>query len=191
MAEDVDLEDLDDGGAPEAGGGGGAKKKGGGLGGLLPNILKFVAIGLGATVFIVTVSIITVNLVSKKGAQQTVIGDPSSPYVGKMPEYTYYEGIGSITVRTRDFPVSSSVTVKMILGYDLNDQLATTELISRRYQLVDFVRRYFSSKTAVELSPEREEELKAEIREMLNTRFLDTARVRIVLFEKLDVMEQF
>jgi len=190
MSDNVDLDDLGEGDAPESGGGG-AKKKGGGLGNLLPNILKFVAIGLGATVFIVTVSIITVNLVSKKGAQQTVIGDPSSPYVGKMPEYTYYDGIGSITVRTKDFPVSSSVTVKMILGYDLNDQLATTELISRRFQLIDFVRRYFSSKTAVELSPEREEELKAEIREMLNTRFLDTARVRIVLFEKLDVMEQY
>jgi len=191
MSDNVDLDDLGDGDAPEAGGGGGAKKKGGGLGNLLPNILKFVAIGLGATVFIVTVSIVTVNAVSKKGASVTTTGDPTSPYIGKMPEYTYYEGIGSITVRTRDFPVSSSVTVKMILGYDLNDQLATTELISRRYQLIDFVRRYFSSKTAVELSPEREEELKAEIREMLNTRFLDTARVRIVLFEKLDVIEQF
>jgi len=189
MSDNVDLDDLGEGDAPESGGG--SKKKGGGMGNLLPTILKFVAIGIGATVFIVTVSIITVNLVSKKGAQQTVVGDPLSPYQGTIPDYSYYESIGAITVRTKDFPVSSAVTVDMILGYDLNDQAATTELISRRFQLIDFVRRYFSGKTAAELVPEREEELKADIREMLNTRFLDTARVRIVLFKKLDVMEQY
>jgi len=189
MSDSDDL-DLDSGEASDAGGGA-SKKRSGGLGNLLPTILKFVAIGLGATVFIVTVSIVTVNAVSKKGASVTTTGDPSSPYLGVMPNYSYYEGIGPITVKTSDYPAGSTVTVDMILGYDLNDQLATTELIGRRFQLIDFVRRYFSGKTALELSPVKEEELKAEIRETLNTRFLDTARVRIVLFRKLDVMEAY
>jgi len=189
MSDSDDL-DLDGGDAPESGGAS-KKRGGGGLGNLLPTILKFVAIGLGATIFIVTVCMITYNVMRSDGKAQLNFNDPSSPYVGKRPEYNYYEMIGSITVRTRDFPVSSNVTVDMIIGYDLNDSLGATELINRRFELRDFVRRYFSGKYAAELVPEREEELKAEIREMLNTRFLDTARARIILFNKLDVMEVF
>jgi flagellar FliL protein len=188
MSDSDDL-DLDGGDAPESGGA--SKKRSGGLGSLLPTILKFVAIGIGALVFIVTVCIITVNILNKGGKQQTVITDPSSPYVGKRQEYNYYDMIGAMTVRTRDFPVSSTVSVEMIIGYDLNDLNASSELVSRRYELRDFVRRYFAGKYSSELTPEREEELKAEIREMLNTRFLDTARARIILFNKLDVMENF
>lgn len=187
MSDSDDL-DLDGGDAPE---GGGSKKKGGGLGNLLPTILKFVAIGIGALIFIVTVCVITYNILNKGGKSQTVISDPLSPYVGKRPEYSYYDTIGSITTRTRDFPVSASVTVEMILGYDFGDQNASMELVSRRYELRDFVRRYFNGKTVAELVPEREEELKKEIREQLNTRFLDTARVRIVLFNRLDVAENY
>jgi len=184
---DVELDDIEGGDAPE--GASPAKKKSGGMGNILPTILKFVAIGLGATVFIVTVSIITVNIVNSKGASQTVISDPSSPYVGKRPEYAYYDMLGSITVRTSDYPVSVSVTVDMIIGYDLSDSAASLELVSRRFELRDLIRRYFAQKTAAELAPEREDTLKAEIREMLNTRFLDSRGARIILFNRLDVME--
>ncbi|MDR1839460.1 MAG: flagellar basal body protein FliL [Treponema sp.] len=186
MSDSDDL-DLDGGDAAESGGA--SKKKGGGLGNLLPTILKFVAIGIGALIFIVTVSVITYNIMNKGGKQQTMLSDPSSPYVGKRPEYGYYDSIGSITVRTRDFPVNSSVTVEMIIGFDLGDMTASQELASRRYELRDFVRRYFTGKYAAELAPEREEDLKKEIREMLNTRFLDSARARIILFNRLDVSE--
>ena len=187
MSDSDDL-DLDGGDAPESGGA--SKKRSGGLGNLLPTILKFAAIGLGALIFIVTVSVITYNIMNKGGKSQTVISDPSSPYMGKRPDYAYYDQLGSITVKTKD-TISSSVTVEMIIGYNLDDANATAELISRRFQLRDFMRRYFSGKYAVELSPEREEELKRDIREQLNTRFLDTARAQIILFNKLDVMEAY
>jgi flagellar FliL protein len=188
MSDSDDL-DLDGGDAPESGGA--SKKRSGGLGNLLPTILKFVAIGLGALIFIVTVCIITVNILNKGGKSQTIINDPNSPYVGKRPEYNYYDSIGAMTVKTRDFPVGSTVSVEMIIGYDLGDTNASSELVTRRYELRDFIRRYFAGKSAAELLPEREEELKAEIREMLNTRFLDTARARLILFNKLDVMENY
>jgi len=188
MADDADF--FDGGDSPESDSGP-AKKKGGGLGGLLPSILKFVAIGLGALIFIVTVSVITFNIMNKGGKNQTVVSDPNSPFVGKRPEYGYYDSIGSMTLRTRDFPVSSTVTVDMIIGYDLGDQLASQELSSRRFELRDFIRRYFSGKTAAELAPEREEVLKAEIREMLNTRFLDSRGARVILFNKFDLMSEY
>jgi len=181
-----DNDDFLEGGDVEAESGG-SKKKGGGLGGVLPNILKFVAIGLGAMVFIVTVCVITYNIMNKGGKTQTVITDQNSPYVGKRPIYGYYDSIGSMTLKTSDFPVSSTVTVDMIIGYDAEDQTASQELSSRRHELRDFIRRFFSAKTSAELAPAREEALKAEIREMLNTRFLDSRGARIILFNKLDV----
>jgi flagellar FliL protein len=186
MSDSDDL-DLDSGEGEDAGGGGAAKKKGGGLGNLLPTILKFVAIGIGALVFIVTVSVITYNIMSKGGQNQTVVSDPMSPYVGKRPEYSYYDTIGTITTRTRDYPLSSSVTVELIIAYDLGDQAASLELVQRRWEIRDFIRRYFTGKYAAELAPEREDELKKDIREQLNTRFLDTARARNILFNRLDV----
>jgi len=190
MSDSDDL-DLDGGDAPESGGASKKKRGLGGLGNLLPTILKFAAIGLGALIFIVTVSVVTYNVMNKRGASQTAVSDYSSPYVGKRPEYAMYTMLGTIQTRTRDFPASSSVAVDMVIGYDLNDQAASTELISRQIELQDFVRRYFTGKYAAELVPEREEELKAEIREQLNTRFLDKARARIILFRKLDVIDVY
>jgi len=183
MADSDDF--LDEGGEPAESGG--AKKKGGGLGGILPNILKFVAIGLGAMVFIVTVCVITFNIMNKGGKSQTVISNPDSPYIGKRPDYGYYDSIGSMTVRTRDFPVSSTVSITMIIGYEATDQAASQELATRRFELRDFIRRYFAGKTAADLAPDKEEALKAEIREMLNTRFLDSRGARVILFDRLDV----
>jgi flagellar FliL protein len=164
-------------------------KKTSGFAGILPNILKFVAIGLGAIIFIVTVAVITVKIVSGGGKPQTV-ADPASPYVGKRPEYAAFTLIGQVTTKTKD-TANYSVTVDMIIQYDLNDSAAQTELVSRQYELRDFVRSYFSSKYAAELQPEGETKLKQEIREILNTRFLDTAKARNILFNKLDVMEVY
>jgi len=186
MSDSDDL-DLEGGESPDAGN---IPKKKSGLGALIPTILKFAAIGLGALIFIVTVSVITYNIMNRGGRSQTVISDPSSPYIGRRPEYAMYTLIGSVTTRTKD-PISTSVTVEMIIGYDVNDQAASSELIGRQYELRDFVRRFFTGKYAADLVPEKEEELKREIREQLNTRFLDTARARIILFNKLDVMEVF
>jgi flagellar FliL protein len=180
--------DLGDGGEAAGGESGGAPKKASGLGALLPNLLKFVAIGIGALIFIVTVAVITFNIMNKGGKSQTAVTDPTSAYVGKRPEYTWYTNIGPVTTRTKDTAVYS-VTVDMIIGYDLNNTAGTTELGTRQYELRDFVRSYFSGKYAEDLKPENEARLKREIQEILNTRYLDTAKARMILFNKLDVME--
>jgi flagellar FliL protein len=141
-------------------------------------------------IIFVTGTVITYNIYNK-GRQEIVITDTTSPYIGRVPQYSFFDGIGSITTRTNDLQKASSVTVEMLIGYDLNDQKALNELNTRRIELVDFTKRYFSGKSIDELSPENEEILKSEIREQLNTRFLDTARVRIILFNRLDVMEDY
>ena len=185
---DSDELDMGDGESPDAGVG--SKKKGGALGALLPTILKFAAIGIGALIFIVTVSVITYTLMSKGGKSQTMVTDPNGPYMGTRPNYAWYTGIGSVNTKTRD-AASHTVTVVMNLGYDQEDLAASSELSQRQYELRDFVRSYFTSKYAEELLPENEARLKQDIKEILNTRFLDTAKIRLVVFDRLDVMEVF
>jgi flagellar protein FliL len=180
-----DDDSLDLGGE-DAGGADGGKKKGGGGSGFLPNLLKFIAIGLGALIFIVAVVVITVNIMSGKGESQTSM-DPTSEYIGTRPQYATFTLIGQINTRTRD--LTHAIVVDMLIEYDLNNNAAQTELTGRVNQLRDFTRNYFASKYYNELEPENEQKLKQEIREILNTRYLDTAKVRNILFNKLDVME--
>jgi flagellar FliL protein len=181
-SDELELEGGDAGGLDTA------PKKTSGLGAILPTILKFVAIGLGALLVIITVTIVTVRFMTGRGKSGTAVTDPSDPYVGRRPAYAAYTLIGPVTTKTRD-ETGYSVTVDMIIQYDLNDNAAQTELTSRQYELRDFVRNYFSRKFAADLAPEKEEVLKKDIREQLNTRFLDTAKVRNILFNQLAVMQ--
>ncbi|MDR1858077.1 MAG: flagellar basal body protein FliL [Treponema sp.] len=188
MAESDDL-DIE-GESPEASATP-AKKKGGGLGALLPTILKFAAIGLGALIFIVTVSVVTYNIMNKGGKPQTVVADPSSPYIGRRPIFSWYTDIGTVNTRTKDATTNYTVSVIMHIGYDLNDTVASGELNGRRYELQEFVRRFFAEKYAEQLQPQFERRLKQEIIEQLNTRYLDSAKVREIVFVQLNVNEVF
>jgi flagellar FliL protein len=181
---DSDALDMEEGEAPDTG----SKKKKGGLGTLLPTLLKFAAIGIGALLFIVTVSVITYNIMNDGGKKQTTVTDPSSPYLGIKPIFAWYTDIGTITTKTSD---ENSVSVVMNIGYDTTDMVAYSELSGRKVELQDFVRRYFASKKAEDLRPENEEKLKKEIKEQLNMRYLENARVRDIAFTKFDVMEAF
>jgi flagellar FliL protein len=181
---DSDELDLDGG---ESTGIDSAAKRPSGLAALLPNLLKFVAIGLGALAFIVTVSVITYNILNKGGASQTVVPE-NSPYVGARPEYSYFNAIGLIRANTKD-EVPHSVVVDMVIGYDQNDNASATELTTRLPELRDRVRNFFRSKTAEELRPENEERVKLEIIELLNTKVLSKARARIITFNQLDIMQ--
>jgi flagellar FliL protein len=180
---DTDELDLDGG---DAAGLDSAAKRPSGLAALLPNLLKFVAIGLGALIFIVTVSVITYNILNKGGASETVIPE-NSPYVGARPEYAYFNAIGLIRANTKD-EIPHSVVVEMIVGYDLGDNAAATELTGRLPEIRDRVRNFFRSKTAADLRPDNEERVKQELLELLNTKVLSKARARIITFNQLDVM---
>jgi len=161
-------------------------KKTSGLAALLPNLLKFVAIGLGAVVFIVTVSVITFNILNQGGRAQTVIPS-AAPFIGARPQFQFFTSIGVIRTNTND-PLPFAVIVDMVIGFDLGDNAAHAELSARLYELRDFVRVYFRSKVADDLRPENEPRIRQEIIEQLNTRVLNTARARIILFNQLDVV---
>jgi flagellar FliL protein len=163
-------------------------KKTSGLRALLPNLLKFAAIGLGSLLLIVTVVVITVNKLNTGGRSQTSgVAAETDPYVGRRPQYASFTSIGQVRTRTSD-PTPYAVVVEMVLQYDQNDKNAQTELTGRLNELRDFVRSFFNSKTARELQPDNEARVKQEIQDVLNTRILDSSKVRQVLFTQLDVM---
>jgi flagellar FliL protein len=180
---DEDMGDGLDGGEP----GGEKSSKKSGLAAFLPNLLKFIAIGLGALVFIVTVAVFTFNIMSKGGKSQTQIAEASS-YIGKRPEYAFFSNITTIRTRTRDV-APYSVVVDMVIGYDMNDKNASMEMTSRAPQIQDFMRNFFATKYAADLKPEKEDLLKEEIVDALNTRVLDSTRAKIVLFKTFEVMD--
>lgn len=184
MAEDQDELNLDDTESTIES----APKKGAGLGGILPTILKFVAIGVGALIFIITVSVITYRIMSGSGRSQTVASAEADPFQPKKPTYSWFTTIGVIRTRTND-PTPYSVVVNVIIGYDLNDKNAQNELTNRLYELKDFIRNYFSNKSASDLKPEKEQLLKQEIKQILNDLILQNAKAKEILFQQLDVVE--
>ena len=52
------------------------------------------------------------------------------------------------------------------------------------------MRRYFTQKTAEELAPQNEENLKIEIRNAINDQILSSSKIKDVRFMQLDVIAQ-
>ena len=180
-----DVDDLDiDGGDSQ---GIDSPKKASGLSALLPNLLKFIAIGLGALIFIVTVSVITYNVLNTGGRSQP-IPPVNSPFVGSRPTYMYFTLIGTVRTATSD-PVPWTVVVNLEIGYDESDNATATELTARLPQLREFVRVFFRSKRARDLSPDNEARLKQELMEQINTRIMNTGRIRDIAIIQLDLMQ--
>ena len=179
MADDDDLglDDGDSGSAPA--------KKGGGLGGLLPTLLKWVAIGLGAIILIVTVVIITMKVVggNTSGAAPIPVAEE---YSTKRELLDWYNSLGAIRTRTNE-QNPATVIVDVVLGYKKDDKATSTEITQRTIELKDFLRRYFTQKTADELKPQNEENLKIEIRNAINDSILSSSKIKDVRFMQLDV----
>ena len=145
--------------------------------------------GFAPFVAIVIISLVTFNTLNTEIIPQTTIVDPSSPYLGSRPSYEYFTDIGQITTRSNDTSANYSVTIEVNIGYDRNDTEIRSELSLRRDEIHDFINYFISTKNVSEL--EDEEMLKREILELLNTQYLENNRIRIILFDRLDITENF
>ena len=183
MADDEEL-NLDDNGAGEA-----PVKKGGS--GFLPNLLKWVAIGLAAIILIVVVCVITIKIVNKGSTNDSF--NPSSvteEYTGTREIYDWYKSLGMFQVFTVD-DVPATVRVDVYLGYKKDDKECSAEITNRMVDIKQFLRLYFRSKTAAELSnPANEEKFMIEIKNGINDKVLSSSKIRAVSFNQLDVVEQ-
>ncbi len=160
------------------------RAKGGGAG--ILRLLMWIGIALGAVIFVVTVVIVTVNIINKQGKPMTQVA-LGETYQRATPEYEYFTTIGEIRTRTTDVE-PSSIVVKINLGFEKGDKDTPTMLTARIHQMRDELRRYFSATTAQYLEPRNEERIKEEIREKLNNMLAKPA-IKEVLFEKLDVIK--
>lgn len=180
MADEDDV--LNDG--DEASGDSG---KSAGLGGVLPMILKWVAIVVGAIILIVTVVVITMNIMNKNSPGQTAI--PTSDDFVQSKEVLSWYTIESIRTKSSDAN-PASVIVEVVLGYKQDDKIASTEITQRKVEIKDFIRRYFTQKTVSELKPQNEREMQIEIRNAINDDIMSDSKIKDVRFMSLETIEQ-
>ena len=186
MADDNDLDLNDDTGGSVDDLGGSSKKKG--IGGLLPMLLKWIAIGLVALILVVTVVIITMKVAGgNQSAANVSIG--TEEYTATKEILDWYNSLGQIRTKTSDVN-PSSVIVDVVLGYKKEDKATSTEITQRTVELKDFLRRYFTQKSAEELKPQNEEALRIEIRNAINDSILSSSKIKDVRFLTLDVIQQ-
>lgn len=172
--DDINLE----GGDVASGDGGGKKGPG-----ILPQLLKWVAIVVAALIFIVTIVVITYSVLEGSGDKQTVI-HTSEEYRGLREVLQWYDAVGVIRTRTMD-DIPTSVIVDARLGYNFDDKATPAELSSRLVELKDYLRRYFTHKTAEELR--NEERIKLEIRDGINDNILSRSRIKDVRFVQYEI----
>ncbi len=181
MADDG-LDGLDEGGESSAP----SKKRGGG--GLIPSLLKWVAIGVGAVVLIVVIVVVTVKIMGKNTTGTTTVAI-SDEYTVQREILDWYTSLGAIRTKTSD-DIPASVVVDIALGYKKEDKACSTEITQRNIELKDFLRRYFTQKTIAELKPQNETKLKIELRNEINDEILSSSKIKDISFLQLDVLEQ-
>ncbi|HOV62426.1 MAG TPA: flagellar basal body-associated FliL family protein [Spirochaetia bacterium] len=151
----------------------------------LLKILKYVAIGLAAIIFVVTIVIVTLRIM-QGGQSAAQYPSVSESYRAKPPRYTYFE-MKQIRTRTADeAPHTVMVTPK--LGYTENDKIMLAELVARSDQIFDLIRTYFSSKTAMELMPQYEQEIKEDLKNRIN-QILSDGQIKDIVFMEFQVIE--
>ena len=181
MADDDNL-NFDD-----AGSGSAAPEKKGGFGKLLSGMIKWIIIALAAIIIIVVVVVVTVKITNKNKTQVTAI-PTSAEYSAPREMLDWYTSLGTIQTTTCDDP-PATVRVDVALGYKKDDKATATEITSRTVELKSFLRRFFSSKTAAELSTENEDALENEIKNGINDKILSSSRIKDVTFLEKNVTQ--
>ena len=131
MADEGEADNLGDDMGGDLGGSKKASK------GALPQLLKFVLIGIAAVIFIVTIVVITFSILNKGGGSQTNI-PVSEEYTTKRESYDWYTSLDQIRTSTSD-KVPASVSITIALGYKKEEKAASTEITERRIEIIDFL----------------------------------------------------
>lgn len=154
--------------------------------GMLPQLFKWIGIVLGALIFIITVVVITVNIMGGSGKNQTAI-PTSEEYTGLREVLQWWQAVGVIKTKTSD-TIPATIVVDIAFGYPLEDKATPAELSSRLVELKDYLRSFFNQKTAAELK--NEEKIKIEIRNAINDNILSKSKIRDVRFTQYEIVEQ-
>ena len=157
----------------------GQQKRVGFLPGVLIQILKWVGIILGVVIFVVTITVVTVQFLGRGNAGATRI-PTSEAYRAEAPIYIWQE-LGELRGSTAD-EVRTTFIVEPALGYDPEADQLTTELINREIQLIGIFNDYFGSRTTAELEgPQNKVRVEQGLTDQIN-RILRNGQIRDIVF---------
>ena len=158
------------------------------LTGIIVQILKWLGIILGVVIFVVTIVIITLNIVDRRsGTSQTRIPNVEE-YSAQPPILEWYSNINEIRGSTAD-ETRRTFIVEPHIGYDLEDRLVQTELIARTIQVREIIAFYFSSQVATQLEGvENRQRVKADLTREIN-RIMRSGKIRDVAFDRYQIVE--
>lgn len=152
---------------------------------LLPKILKWVAIVLVAVIFIVTVVFFTMRILSQGTTNQSYA--VQSPEYATEPDVMSWYALEEIRTRTAD-KNPSTVIIKAKLGYEWENADVQTDLIQRSEIIYDAMRQFLSSKTADELTPQTEMQVKQEMKEKIN-RLISAGKIQEIIFMEYNIFQ--
>jgi flagellar FliL protein len=184
MSDDF-LEGDDDVLSAEGSGGKESKQKVGFLPAIVIQVLKWGAIILGLIIFVVTVVIVTLNIIGAGGPGQART-DITEDYQQDLPVYSYY-ALDELRGITSD-EVRRTFVVEVQIGYDEGDDVTLNEILKRKVPMTDILLGWFSDQRAAYLlNNTNREEIRNKIKALLN-RIL-TRDIREVRFTKFQVLD--
>lgn len=137
-------------------------------------------------VVVIILCFFSMSCISNNNSNSTSVIQTGEEYSTKREALAWYTSIGQSTYTTIDVP-ASSVTVEVILGYKEDDKVASTEITKRQYEIKDYFRRYFSSKSKNELRVQDEDKIRLEIKNAINDDILTNSKIYDVLFLQFSV----
>ncbi len=181
MAEnDYIEEDIDESALPQS-------TQRGRRAGILISLLKWGAILIAATAFIIGVVVVTLYVLD---VGQIV--DRSNPVISEIDEsipdiLDWYELLDEIRGSTNDVPRKTYI-VEPFIGYEQGSEIVLQELISRAPQIKERIRLYFTSRSATELEGESNQlRIKNELREHINR--IMRNKIREVAFNQYQIFD--
>lgn len=171
---DNDEEGMGDG--KDAGKAGGSPKF---ASAFIMQILKWVLIILGATVFVITLVVITLKVMGVGETEKNDRIEPSQEYSTVAEVLSWYGNLGELRGGTKEDDKSRhTYIVQPQVGYADSDAAVQNELISKDIQIKDRLLTWFSSKSSAYLGDidnreEIRETIKAEINNMLVLKIKD------------------
>ena len=179
--QDMNLEDVG-AGVEESGG----PRRGGLFSGLILNILKWAAIGIGVIILVVTTTVVTFNAL-KKGTTSQNLAAVSPAYQTKSPPLAYSDNIAQIRGQTAD-ESPAVFLLRVSLGYDPADKQISVEIGQREREIEDLLLKVVAQKTVAELNATHYDALQAELKDDINA-IMSSGQVKSVKFREFTVVK--
>jgi flagellar basal body-associated protein FliL len=178
--QDLNLEDVGAGAEDVA-----APRRGGLLSGMLINILKWAAIGIGAIAIVVTTTVVTFKALNKGNSQN--LSTVSPEYKTAEKPWASYDQIEQIRGQTAD-ETPAVFLLQVSLGYDPMDKEVSVEIGERAREIQDLILKDISQKKAADMSPAHYDELQEELKIQINSR-MRSGKVKSVMFRQFVVQK--